>query len=130
MKTLRLAAAVCLAVSGYLHADLYIHGYRTIPSIGAAFLVQASASFAVALLLIVGALVTREPLVLRLAAAALAAGALVGFVASRTVGVFGFVERGFQPSPQAMLSVLTEAGVLLLLAVETMARRRRLRSAA
>jgi len=60
VKGLRIAAAVCLAVTGYVHADLYIHGYRVIPFIGPAFLVQASGSFAVALLLIVGAAVTRR----------------------------------------------------------------------
>lgn len=124
MKGLRIAAAVCLTLSGYVHADLYIHGYRVIPFIGPAFLVQASGSFAVALLLILGATVTDEPLALRLAAAALAAGALAGFVASRTVGVFGFVERGLQPSPQALLSVLAEAGVLLLLAAAAVRRGR------
>jgi hypothetical protein len=124
VKRLRIAAAACLAVTGYVHADLYIHGYRVIPFIGPAFLVQASGSFAVALLLIVGGAVTDEPLALRLAAAALAAGALAGFVASRTVGVFGFVERGLQPYPQALLSVLAEAGVLLLLAAAAVTRRR------
>lgn len=124
MKGLRIAAAACLAMTGYLHADLYIHGYRVIPVIGPAFLVQASGSFAVALLLIVGATVTDEPLALRLAAAVLAAGALAGFVTSRTVGVVGFVERGLQPSPQALLSVLAEAGVLVLLAAAAVTRRR------
>ena len=124
MKGLRIAAAACLAVTGYVHADLYIHGYRVIPVIGPAFLVQASGSFAVALLLIVGAAVTAEPVALRVAGAALAAGALAGFVASRTVGVFGFVERGLQPSPQALLSVLAEVGVVLLLAAAAVTRRR------
>jgi hypothetical protein len=124
VKGTRIAVAACLAVTGYVHADLYVHGDRAIPFIGPAFLAQASGSFAVALLLIVGAAVTDEPLALRLAAAALAAGALAGFVASRTVGVFGFVERGLQPFPQALLSVLTEASVLLLLVTTEVARRR------
>jgi hypothetical protein len=124
MRTLRIAAAACLAVSGYIHADLYIHGYRVIPFVGKAFLVQASASFAVALLLFVGAVVTVEPWALRLVAALLAAGALAGFAASRTVGVFGFVERGLQPSPQALLSMLAETGVLVLLGATTVRSRR------
>jgi hypothetical protein len=42
----------------------------------------------------------------------LAGGALVG-----TVGVLGFVEGGFQPAPQAPVSVLTEVAILGLLAV-------------
>ena len=49
----RASAAGCLAASGVLHAQLYLHGYRTIPGIGPAFLLQASGSLAVALLLLV-----------------------------------------------------------------------------
>jgi hypothetical protein len=113
----RIGAAVCLAVSGYLHAELYLHGYRAIPVIGPSFLLQASGSLAVAVLLLVSG-----PAILRLGAAALAAGALGGFVLSRTTGIFGFVERGFSPAPQALLSVLAEVAVLLLLAVPFLGR--------
>ncbi len=109
---LRLPAAACLAVAGYLHADLYVHGYQAIPVIGPAFLVQASGSFAVAVLLVV----SNSP-VLRVLAAGLVAGALGGFVLSRTVGLYGFVEHGLQPAPQALLSLVVEIAVLLLLAV-------------
>ena len=108
----RIAAAGCLAASGLLHAQLYLHGYRTIPGIGPAFLLQASGSLAVALLLTLN-----STIVLRLAAAALAAGALLGFIASRTIGVAGFVEYGLQPAPQALISLLVETAALALLAV-------------
>jgi hypothetical protein len=37
-----------------------------------------------------------------------AGGALVAFVLSRTVGLFGFSERGWQPSPHAAVSVVAE----------------------
>ncbi len=107
----RLGAASCLAISGVIHAQLYLHGYRMLPGVGPAFLLQASGAFAVALLL---ALNTTA--VVRLAAAGLAAGALAGFIASRTIGVFGFVEYGFQPAPQALISILVEAAALGLLA--------------
>jgi len=113
----RLGLAICLAASGYIHAELYVHGYRVIPGIGPSFLLQASGSFAVALLL----LVTGSP-VLRLGAAGLAAGALAGFVLSRTVGVLGFVEHGLQPAPQALISVLVEVAALVLLAAPPAAR--------
>jgi hypothetical protein len=109
---LRMGVALCLAVSGYIHAQLYTHGYRTIPGVGPTFLLQASGSLAVGLLLLVSG-----PLILRLGAAALAAGALGGFALSRTVGVFGFVEHGLNPAPQALISVLVEVAVLLLLAI-------------
>ncbi|ATY12010.1 hypothetical protein CU254_17220 [Amycolatopsis sp. AA4] len=121
---LRLATAVCLAASGYLHAQLYVGGYRVIPVIGPSFLIQASAAFAVAVLVALGG-----PFLLRLAAAALAAGSLAGFVLSRTTGLFGFSERGFEPAPEALLSVLAEAAVLLLVAVTVYRVRRATRTA-
>ena len=108
---LRVASAATLSVSGYIHAQLYVTGYRFIHVVGVLFLLQASASFAVAALVLVGG-----PVLLRLAAAGAAAGALGGFAASRTVGVFGFTERGWQPSPQSLISVLVEVATLLLLA--------------
>lgn len=120
-RLIRIAAAAFLAVSGYLHAELYVHGYRVIPHIGTLFLIQASASFAVALLMPLTAY-----LPLRLAAAGLAAGALGGFVLSRTVGVLGFTERGWEPAPQALLSVLAEIAVLLLIVTPNLRRWREL----
>ncbi|MFE7313979.1 hypothetical protein ACFU7T_12845 [Streptomyces sp. NPDC057555] len=110
---LRAATAATLAAGGYLHAQLYLDGYRFIPVIGPLFLLQAGASFALAALLLIGT----PPLLLRTAAAGIALGALGGFIASRTVGVFGFTEHGLQPEPQAVLSLLAETGTLLLLAI-------------
>jgi hypothetical protein len=106
---LRLGMAATLAVSGAGHAYLYVHGYRYIPNIAAAFLAQASASLAVAVLLVIGG-----PVWLRWAAAGLAAGSLVAFTLSRTVGVLGFSEQGFQPSPHAAISVVAEVLTLVL----------------
>jgi hypothetical protein len=101
---LRIALAAALAVSAFSHAYLYIHGYQHIPMIGNAFLVQASISFSLALLIAAGG-----PWWLQWAAAALAGGSLVAFVLSRTVGLFGFSERGWEPSPHAALTVVAEA---------------------
>ncbi|MFD4598310.1 hypothetical protein ACFWPQ_09740 [Streptomyces sp. NPDC058464] len=109
---LRRATAATLAAGGYIHAQLYVDGYRFIHVIGPLFLLQASASLALAALLMTGT----PPLLLRAGAAGVALGALGGFTASRTVGVFGFTERGLQPAPQAVLSLLAETGTLLLLA--------------
>ena len=99
----RIGIAVAMAVSGVSHAYLYIHGYQHIPTIGAAFVLQASVSFAVAVLILIGG-----PGWLRWAAAMVAGGALVAFVLSRTVGLFGFSEQGWQPSPHAAVSVVAE----------------------
>jgi hypothetical protein len=99
----RIGIAVTLAVSGISHAYLYIHGYRHIPMIGTSFIVQASVSFALAVLVLLGG-----PAWLRWAAAMLAGGSLVAFALSRTVGLFGFSEQGWQPSPHAVVSVVAE----------------------
>jgi drug/metabolite transporter (DMT)-like permease len=111
--------AVALAVSGVSHAYLYIHGYHHIPTIGTAFIVQASVSFALALLILIGG-----PSWLQWAAAALAGGALGAFVLSRTAGLFGFSEQGWQPSPHAAISVVAELVVVGLWAVYEIGHRR------
>ena len=43
-----------LAVSVLIHAELYVHGYRYVPTIGLAFLTQASVFVALAILIAVG----------------------------------------------------------------------------
>jgi hypothetical protein len=112
ITTARLLTAAATAGTGYVHASLYIDGgYRAIPAIGPAFLLLSSGAFALAALLLAGG-----PPVPRLGAAGVAAGALGGFVMSRTVGVAGFAERGLQPAPQALISLITEIGALALLA--------------
>jgi hypothetical protein len=103
---------LCLATSGYLHAQLYVRGYHAIPYIGTSFLWDAAASFAVAVLLLVG-----NPVIVRVAAAGLCLSGLGGFTVSRTIGLFGFTERGWQPAPQAVLSVLAWVTALVLLAI-------------
>jgi hypothetical protein len=107
----RVLTAVATAVTGYVHFDLYTNGgYAAIHLVGPGFLVLSSGAFAVAALLLIGG----SP-VLRLGAAGVAAGALGGFLLSRTVGFFGFTERGLQPSPQALISLISELGALALL---------------
>jgi hypothetical protein len=113
----KLVVAALLAWSGYIHYDLYAdHGYRHIHAIGPAFLVQAGGSFAVAALLVVS-IVVPGSFLLSLLAAGLSAGALVGFVLSRTSGVAGFEEHGFTPAPEAAISVAVEISVLIVLAL-------------
>jgi hypothetical protein len=123
----RIGFTTSLAASAVCHAYLYVHGYQHIPSIGTAFLVQASVSFAIAVLILVGG-----PGWLGWAGAATAGGSLVAFALSRTVGVFGFSERGWDPSPYAAVSVGAEAVTVLLWAAVAaqsvgFARRRRAR---
>ncbi|RDH74430.1 hypothetical protein DVS77_31880 [Mycolicibacterium moriokaense] len=115
---LRVAIAASVAVSGVIHAYLYINGYRDIPTVGPGFLLQASVFCALALLILVGG-----PLWLHLVAAAGAAGSLVAFALSRTVGLFGFIETGWQPSPYTWLSVLAEAATIALVGIAVVRRR-------
>ena len=106
---LRVGLGLSLAISGASHAYLYIRGYQHIPMIGTAFLIQASVSFALAVLVIIGG-----PAWLQWVAAALAGGSLVAFFLSRTVGLFGFSERGWDPSPHGVISVTAEVVTVLL----------------
>jgi hypothetical protein len=99
----RILIAAGLAVSGTSHANLYAHGYSDVPTIGTAFLLQASVFLAVAALVLIGG-----PDWLSLAAGVLAVGAIGAFALSRTVGLAGFVERGWEPAPHAVVSVIAE----------------------
>jgi hypothetical protein len=100
---IRIVFAATLAVSGISHAYLYVHGYQHIPMIGSAFVTQAGSSLALAVLILAGG-----PGWLRWAAAVMSGGALGAFALSRTVGLFGFSERGWQPTPHAAISVAAE----------------------
>jgi predicted lipoprotein with Yx(FWY)xxD motif len=84
---LRVAGAGLLVATGAIHLDLYLTGYRTIPTIGWLFLLQVIAAFGLA----VAVLLTGS----RLAAAAgagFALATLAGYLLSIWVGLFGFTE--------------------------------------
>jgi len=117
---LRVAISASVAVSGVVHAYLYTNGYRDIPTVGPAFLLQGSVFCALALLILIGG-----PAWLQLVAAVGAAGSLVAFALSRTVGLFGFIETGWEPSPYTWLSVVAEVMTILLVAAAFIRRRSR-----
>ena len=106
---LRIGIAASLVTSAVSHAHLYRHGYQHIPNIGDGFLAQASLSFAVAPLILVGG-----PAWLRWTAAAVAGGSIVAFAMSRTIGLMGFLEQGWDPSPYAAISVAAELVTVVL----------------
>jgi predicted lipoprotein with Yx(FWY)xxD motif len=90
---LRVAGSGLLIATGAIHLDLYLTGYRTIPTIGWLFLLQVIAAFGlgIAVLAIPNRLVTPS----RLAAAAGAVFALAtlgGYLLSVWIGLFGFKE--------------------------------------
>jgi hypothetical protein len=110
----RIVAAVLVAAGGAIHLELYGNGYRSFPNhdLGRSFVANAVASFAIALGLVVWRSVW--PL---LAGLAVTDGTLVAFALSRTDrGIFGFTEHGFNPSPEAVLTLLIEifAAVILV----------------
>src|SRR5215470_15240292 len=84
---LRVAGALLLVVSAGIHLDLYLTGYRTIPTIGWLFLVQ----FLVAFILAIGALVTHSRLV-AVAGAAFALSTLGCYLLAIWIGLFGYKE--------------------------------------
>ena len=84
---LRLAGSGLLIATGAIHLDLYLTGYRSIPTIGWLFLFQVIAAF------VLGAAVLASGA--RLAAAAGAAFSLAtlgGYLLSLWIGLFGFKE--------------------------------------
>src|ERR1700749_826609 len=82
-----IAGAVLLIASGSIHLDLYLTGYRTIPTIGWLFLLQIIAAYVLAVAIVV----IRHPLAYA-AGAAFALGTLGGYLLSLKVGLFGFTE--------------------------------------
>jgi predicted lipoprotein with Yx(FWY)xxD motif len=82
-----IAGALLLIVSGSIHLDLYLTGYRSIPTIGWLFLLQVIAAYLLAVMIPL----SRQPL-----AAAAGAGfglaTLGGYLLSLEVGLFGFTE--------------------------------------
>jgi predicted lipoprotein with Yx(FWY)xxD motif len=84
---LRVAGAGLLAATGGIHLDLYLTGYRSIPTIGWLFLLQVIAAFALAFVVLVSGS--------RLAAAAgagFALSTLGGYLLTVWIGLFGFKE--------------------------------------
>jgi predicted lipoprotein with Yx(FWY)xxD motif len=84
---LGIAGAALLIASGAVHLDLYLTGYRTIPTIGPLFLLQVIAAFVLA----VAIPVTGSALVAA-AGALFAVSTLGGYLLSLWVGLFGFTE--------------------------------------
>jgi len=106
-------AAVLVLVGGYIHLKLYFDGYRDVPNanLGRSFLLNAAAALVVA-----AALVLWRSVWSLVAGLVLVNATLLGFGLSRTSsGIFGFTETGFQPSPEAAISLVVEIGAAVVL---------------
>ena len=106
LMTLRLLTAVSVLVSAIVHLQLWIEGFRSIPVIGPAFLLNAVGGAAIA----VAVLVWRHWLPLA-AAVAFGAGTLGAFLLSTTVGLFGVQER-LLGGPQ-LIAALSEIAAIV-----------------
>src|SRR5689334_8387605 len=109
---LRVAGAILLVVSASIHLDLYLTGYRSIPTIGWLFLVQ----FLVAFVLAIGALVTHSRLV-AVAGAAFALSTLGCYLLGVWIGLFGFREIRTRAGIAAGLIEVAAFATLALAAV-------------
>ncbi|MCX8553746.1 hypothetical protein OS121_01345 [Mycolicibacterium mucogenicum] len=107
----RLVLAAAMVVSGGVHAYLYLHGYGHIPTVGTGFLVQAAVFCSVGVLILAGA-----PTWFFGASGLFSAGALAAFALSRTVGLAGFIEKGWEPAPYALVSAVAEIVAVLAVA--------------
>jgi hypothetical protein len=104
------ANAIGCVLIGALHLRLYFDSYRHIDDIGRSFIVNAVASGVAAVIVLVwpNRLAYLAPLLL-------ANATLVAFGLSRTdQGIFDFTERGWNPSPDAALSVVVEIATAVL----------------
>ena len=106
------AGALLLAVSACIHLDLYLTGYRSIPTIGWLFLVQ----FVVAIVLAVAVLVTHSWLAAA-ASAGFALSTLGAYLLAVWFGLFGFKEIRTRAGIAAGLIEVAAFGVLALAAV-------------
>jgi predicted lipoprotein with Yx(FWY)xxD motif len=106
------AGALLLAVSAGIHLDLYLTGYRTIPTIGWLFLVQVIA----ASVLTAAVLVTRSSLAAA-ASAGFALSTLGAYLIAVWNGLFGFKEIRTRAGIAAGLIEVAAFGVLALAAI-------------
>jgi predicted lipoprotein with Yx(FWY)xxD motif len=115
---LRVAGAVLLAVSSGIHLDLYLTGYRSIPTIGWLFLVQVIVGFVLA----TAALVTRSWLAAA-ASAGLALSTLSAYLLAVWIGLFGFKEVRTRAGIAAGLVEVAAFAMLALAAIGAAAMR-------
>ena len=90
---LRGVGAGLLIATAAIHLDLYVTGYRTIPTIGWLFLLQVIAAFALGLaILVIPSTLVMAGRVAAAAGAGFALATLGGYLLSIWIGLFGFKE--------------------------------------
>ena len=109
---LRVTGAGLLAATAAIHLDLYLTGFRNIPTIGWLFLLQIIAGFALA----AAVLATGNQVVAALGAG-FAVATLGGYLLSIWIGLFGFTEVRTTAGIVAGIIEVAAFAVLALLAI-------------
>ena len=109
---LQIAGAVLLAVSAAVHLELYLTGYKSIPTIGWLFLMQVVVAF----VLTATVLVTHSWLAAA-ASAGFALSTLGAYLLAVWIGLFGFKEIRTRAGIAAGLIEVAAFGVLALAAI-------------
>jgi predicted lipoprotein with Yx(FWY)xxD motif len=109
---LRVTGAGLLAATAAIHLDLYLTGYKSIPTIGWLFLLQVIAGFALA-----AAVLATGNRVAAALGAGFAVATLGGYLLSIWVGLFGFTEVRTTAGIIAGILEVAAFAVLALLAV-------------
>jgi len=109
-----LGAALTAVMAG-IHLDLWVGGYRDIPTIGVLFLLNSIGAALLALGLLPAP--TRALGTVSGAAALFTAGTLAALLASLTVGVFGF--REYLGDPLVVTTIIVEAAGTVVLSAHT-----------
>jgi predicted lipoprotein with Yx(FWY)xxD motif len=106
------AGALLLAVSACIHLDLYLTGYRSIPTIGWLFLVQVIVAFVLA-----GAVLVTHSWLAAAASAGFALSTLGAYLLAVWSGLFGFKEIRTRAGIAAGLIEVAAFGLLALAAI-------------
>jgi predicted lipoprotein with Yx(FWY)xxD motif len=106
-RLVRLCGSVSLIATGVIHLDLYLTGYRTIPTIGWLFLLQVIGDFVLS-----AALIATDRRLVSAAGAGLAISTLLGYLLALRISLFGF--REVRTSAGIVAAVIEIAGFALL----------------
>ena len=115
---LRVTGAGLLFATGAIHLDLYLTGYRTIPTIGWLFLLQVISAFGLGAIV----LATKSRLI-SAAGAIFALATLGGYLLSLRIGLFGFRELRTLAGIMAGVIEVVAFGALGALALGSRAQR-------
>lgn len=109
-RLFRYAGALLVLGGGAIHLSLYLDGYSAIPRIGPVFLVNVAAA-----VLIAAALAFRPVGSFAVAALAFSVATMVSFGLSRTAGILGFRETGWDVRSAAAFA--TEALTIAVIGI-------------